>query len=69
MCQLLRADPLGTEKDDGKTWGGCMLAVEDPYYVWWYEENYGNFPTRARPSFISATSLSILTLFREAMAA
>eukprot|EP00435_Cladocopium_sp_Y103_P011686 s2887_g3.t1 len=41
LLQLLRSDPLGGDSDGGKSWGGVMLAVEDPYYSWWFESTFG----------------------------
>ena len=41
LFQLLRSDPLGGDSDGGKSWGGIMLAIEDPYYSWWFESTFG----------------------------
>eukprot|EP00435_Cladocopium_sp_Y103_P065077 s548_g26.t3 len=46
LFQLGRADPLNSDADEGKTWGGSMLAIEDPYYLWWFEQNYGKIEDR-----------------------
>eukprot|EP00438_Fugacium_kawagutii_P013820 Skav210611 [mRNA] locus=scaffold234:219117:220619:+ [translate_table: standard] len=41
LFQLQSQDPLKTDKDDGKTWTGVALAIEDDYYRWWYETTVG----------------------------
>ena len=47
LFQLGRRDPLNSDKEGGHTWGGQMLAIEDPYYKWWFENTMGKMADQA----------------------
>eukprot|EP00435_Cladocopium_sp_Y103_P022523 s450_g5.t1 len=51
LLQLHRKDPLEVDGEDGITWGGHMLGVEDPYYLWWYESTFGKLEDRREAFF------------------
>eukprot|EP00438_Fugacium_kawagutii_P004226 Skav215958 [mRNA] locus=scaffold226:1048162:1051189:+ [translate_table: standard] len=51
VCQILRQDPLKTDRAPTQTWVGVMLAIEDPYYLWWFETNVGKLADKAEGFF------------------
>eukprot|EP00438_Fugacium_kawagutii_P002934 Skav232613 [mRNA] locus=scaffold1224:634887:636392:+ [translate_table: standard] len=51
ICQLEKLDPLGSDRGVGKTWTGRMLAIEDPYYQWWFESTFGKLEDEAEAFF------------------
>eukprot|EP00438_Fugacium_kawagutii_P019691 Skav233093 [mRNA] locus=scaffold3948:8226:9719:+ [translate_table: standard] len=51
VCQVKKKDPLGTDKPPGQTWTGTMLAIEDGYYLWWYEHHIGALKSKVEGYF------------------
>eukprot|EP00438_Fugacium_kawagutii_P030645 Skav221851 [mRNA] locus=scaffold1175:37676:39176:+ [translate_table: standard] len=51
VCQILKRDPLKTDRAPTQTWVGVMLAIEDPYYLWWFETNVGKLADKAEGFF------------------
>lgn len=46
LLQLTRKDPLGSDRDEGQTWGAAMLGIEDKYYEWWFKSTFGELNGR-----------------------